>query len=57
VKEETEEMIIKKDENGNEIIIIKCGDGEIHLGPPCPPLKGEFIFDLEKENKNDTSPT
>jgi hypothetical protein len=50
-----------KEENNNEdIIIIKCGDGEIHLGPPCPPLPKEFRFDFKKEEEkeqNDTSTT
>lgn len=45
----------EKEENSEDIIIIKCGDGEIHLGPPCPPLPKEFIF--KKEQKDDTTPT
>lgn len=50
-------MSLKK-ENKEEIIIIKCEDGEVHLGPLCPPLKEEFVFELEKEEKeNDTSAT
>lgn len=48
-------------EKKDNIIIIKCGKGEIRLGPPCPPIKHEFTFDIEKEkekeNKNDIAST
>lgn len=43
------------EENPDDIIIIKCGDGEIHLGPPCPPIPKEFIF--KKEQQDDIATT
>lgn len=44
-------------QNKEEIIIIKCEDGEVHIGPLCPPLKEEFVFELEnkKEKENDST--
>jgi hypothetical protein len=41
--------------NDDGSVVIKFGDGEIILGPPCPPIPKKIIFKIKEQNGS--SPT